>query len=77
MTGGETTLNGSVNPGGNSTDTFLQYSTDPTLPANVVTTLAGSPGHYGSAMAPAVPPGSICRKGLRWTAWATSTCRTR
>ena len=43
------TLNGSVNPNGSSTDTFFQYSTDPSLPANVVTTLAGTAGQIGSA----------------------------
>ncbi len=43
------TLNGSVNPNGSSTDTLFQFSTDPTLPANVVTTLAGMPGQFGSA----------------------------
>ena len=43
------TLNGSVNPNGSSTDTLFQFSTDPTLPANIVTTLAGSPGQRGSA----------------------------
>jgi len=42
------TLNASVNPEGSSTDTFFQYSTDPTLPANVVTTLAGLAGQHGS-----------------------------
>ncbi len=41
------TLNGNVNPNGGSTDTFFQYSTDPTLPANVVSTLAG--GTQGSS----------------------------
>ncbi len=42
-------LNGSVNPNGSSTDTLFQYSTDRTLPANVVTTLAGTAGQIGSA----------------------------
>ncbi len=43
------TLNGSVNPNGSSTDTFFQFSTDPSLPANLVTTLAGTAGQFGSA----------------------------
>ena len=43
------TLNGSVNPNGSSTDTYFQYSTDPSLSANVVTTLAGLAGQTGSA----------------------------
>src|SRR5208337_2055469 len=43
------TLSGSINPNGSSTDTLFQYSTDPSLPANVVTTLAGTAGQTGSA----------------------------
>jgi hypothetical protein len=43
------TLNGSVNPNGSSTDTYFQYSTDPSLSANVATTLAGMAGQTGSA----------------------------
>ncbi len=43
------TLNGSVNPNGNSTVALFQYSTNPTLPPNVVTTLAGTAGVTGSA----------------------------
>ena len=43
------TLNGSVNPNGSSTGTLFQYSTDPTLPVNVGTTLAGTAGQIGSA----------------------------
>jgi sugar lactone lactonase YvrE len=42
-------LNGSVNPNGSRTGTYFQYSTDASLPANVVTTLAGAPGQIGSA----------------------------
>ena len=49
ITVGTATLNASVNPNGSSTDTSFQYSLDPTLPANIVTTLAGSPGMSGSA----------------------------
>ncbi len=49
ITVGTATLNASVNPNGSSTDTSFQYSLDPTLPANIVTTLAGSPGEPGSA----------------------------
>jgi sugar lactone lactonase YvrE len=43
------TLNANVNPNGSTTNTSFQYSTDPSLPANVVTTLAGSAGQTGSA----------------------------
>jgi hypothetical protein len=43
------TLNGSVNPDGSSTGSFFQYSTDPNLPADIVTTLAGTSGVGGSA----------------------------
>ncbi len=42
------TLNGTVNPNGTSTDAAFQYSTDPNLAPNVVTTFAGS-GTAGSA----------------------------
>ena len=49
ITVGTATLNASVNPNGSSTDTSFQYSLDPTLPANIVTTLAGSPGQSGRA----------------------------
>ena len=41
------TLNGSVNPNGSSTDTYFLYSTDSTLSANVVATLAGMAGQTG------------------------------
>jgi hypothetical protein len=42
------TLSGSVNPEGNSTATGFQFSTDPSLPPNVVTTLAGLANTSGS-----------------------------
>ncbi len=71
------TLNGSVNPNGSSTDTYFQYSTDPSLSANVVTTLAGLAGQTGSPRAAAAPPGSRIRKVWRWTARATCMWRTR
>jgi hypothetical protein len=45
------TLNASVNPNGSSTDTLFQYSTDPGLAANVVTTLAGVAGHLNQPLA--------------------------
>jgi sugar lactone lactonase YvrE len=47
VTATSATLSGSVNPNGMSTDTVFQVSTDPTLPANVVTTLAGAAGQLG------------------------------
>ena len=70
------TLNASVNPNGSSTDTSFQYSTDPSLPANVVTTLAGTPAsrqrrrhrHRSPVRRPSV---------WRWTPRAMSTWRTR
>jgi hypothetical protein len=43
------TFNAIVNPDGSATSTFFEYSTDPNLPANVVTTFAGSAGHDGSS----------------------------
>ena len=39
-----------MNPNGSSTDTLFQYSTNPSLPANVVTTLAGTAGQFGSTV---------------------------
>ena len=41
------TLNATVNPNGSTTTTGFQYSTDPSIPTNVVTTYAGGNG-YGS-----------------------------
>jgi hypothetical protein len=58
ITVGTATLNASVNPNGSSTDTSFQYSLDPTLPANIVTTLAGSPGQSGRAEGLASPLGA-------------------
>ena len=48
VTGSGATLNASINPQGSRTDTFIQYSTDPSFPLNIVTTLAGSAGQTGS-----------------------------
>src|SRR4051794_35170094 len=42
------TLNASVNPNGSSTDTSFRYSIDATLPASIVTTLAGTARVTGS-----------------------------
>jgi hypothetical protein len=43
------TFNAIVNPDGSATNTFFEYSTGPNLPANVVTTLAGTAGQAGGA----------------------------
>ena len=50
-TGTSATLNGSVNPNGDSTDAFFQYSTDPTLKSGVITVPASS-GLTGSNPVP-------------------------
>ncbi len=42
------TLNGTVNPNGNTIATAFQYGTNPNLAPNVVTTLAGTAGTSGS-----------------------------
>src|SRR5262249_7594853 len=36
------TLNGSVNPNGSSTNSFFQYSTDPSVAGTLVSTVAGT-----------------------------------
>ncbi len=49
VTAATATLSASVNPNGSTTDVSFELSTDPGLPANVVTTLAGVAGQAGSA----------------------------
>jgi hypothetical protein len=48
VAGTSATLNGSVNPNGNTANALFQVSIDATLPANVVSTLAGTAGMTGS-----------------------------